>query len=45
MPRYLVWEVDGVIWVEVEEGLSEWVIWDIVEGEMIKTFDQVEQPF
>lgn len=45
-PNYKVWKDDqGIIHVEVDEGWSEYVIWDIKKGKMVKTFDSHEVPF
>lgn len=45
-PRYHIWKDEqGVVHVEVQDGWSEYVIWDMVKGKLVKTFDSHEVPF
>lgn len=47
-PRYLTWRDENdpsVLHVEVENGFSEYVAWNIDKDGMHVTFDAAEKPF
>ena len=44
-PKYLTWQDDDGIHVEVENGASDYVVWQIDGDTMTVQFDQNERPF